>query len=79
MWLKTFLNFPLMIKWTSFCDAETVILSKEQTLAKVIILTTVPVPVLSVSDPHTLNADPDPGLWLNTYSGSQYFKKQKKI
>jgi len=20
----------------------------------------------SVSDPHTLNADPDPGLWLNT-------------
>jgi len=26
----------------------------------------------SVSDLHTLNADPDPGLWLNTDPGSQY-------
>jgi len=25
---------------------------------------------ISVSDPHTLNADPDPGLWLNTDPGS---------
>jgi len=27
---------------------------------------------MSVSDPHTLNADPDPGLRLNADPGSQY-------
>jgi len=37
--------------------------------------------IRSVSDPHTLNANPDLGLWLNTDPGSQYLIliKQKKI
>jgi len=32
----------------------------------------------SVSDPHTLNADPDPGFWLNTDPGSGSLPNQAK-
>jgi len=37
--------------------------------------------VSSVSDPHSLNTDPNPGLWLNTDAGSQYLilLQQKNI